>query len=46
MRAKVDRWAKEASKAERRRMEEAFVISSRYEWMFWEMSWNEEEWPV
>ena len=46
MRAKVDQWAKEASKAERRRMEEAFVISSRYEWMFWEMSWNEEEWPV
>ncbi len=46
MRAKVDQWAKEASKAERQRMEEAFVISSRYEWMFWEMSWNEEEWPV
>lgn len=46
MRAKVDQWAKEASKAERRRMEEAFVISSRYEWMFWEMAWNEEEWPV
>ena len=46
MRAKVDQWAKEASKAERQRMEEAFVISSRYEWMFWDMSWNEEEWPV
>ncbi len=46
MRAKVDQWATEASKAERQRMEEAFVISSRYEWMFWEMSWNEEEWPV
>ncbi|MBM4135130.1 MAG: thiaminase II [Nitrospira sp.] len=46
MRAKVDQWAKEASRAERQRMEEAFVISSRYEWMFWEMAWNEEEWPV
>jgi thiaminase/transcriptional activator TenA len=23
-----------------------FVISSRYEWMFWEMAWNEETWPV
>ena len=46
MRAKVDQWATEASKAERQRMEEAFVISSRSEWMFWEMSWNEEEWPV
>lgn len=46
MRAKVDQWAAQASKTERRRMEEAFVISSRYEWMFWDMSWNEEEWPV
>ena len=25
---------------------QSFVISSRYEWMFWEMAWNEEEWPV
>lgn len=46
MRAKVDLWAKTAGRDERRRMEEAFVISSRYEWMFWEMAWNEEEWPV
>ena len=46
MRTKVDRWAKDASAAERKRMEEAFVISSRYEWMFWEMAWKEEEWPV
>ncbi|MEW6542196.1 MAG: thiaminase II [Nitrospirota bacterium] len=46
MRARVDEWAKEASRAEQRRMEEAFLISSRYEWMFWEMAWNEEEWPV
>jgi thiaminase/transcriptional activator TenA len=27
-------------------MEESFVISSRYEWMFWEMAWTEEQWPV
>ncbi|CAI4031085.1 Aminopyrimidine aminohydrolase [Nitrospira tepida] len=46
MRAKVDQWAKTAGREERRRMEEAFVISSRYEWMFWEMAWTEEEWPV
>jgi thiaminase/transcriptional activator TenA len=46
MRAKVDLWAKTAGKEERRRMEEAFVISSRYEWMFWEMAWKEEQWPV
>jgi thiaminase (transcriptional activator TenA) len=46
MRAKVDQWAKDAGQAEKRRMEEAFVISSRYEWMFWEMAWKEEQWPV
>lgn len=46
MRAKVDRWAKDAGREEKRRMEEAFVISSRYEWMFWEMAWREEQWPV
>jgi thiaminase/transcriptional activator TenA len=46
MRAKVDHWALDAGREERRRMEEAFLISSRYEWMFWEMAWREEEWPV
>ena len=46
MRQKVDLWAKTAGRDEKRRMEELFVISSRYEWMFWEMAWNEEEWPV
>ncbi|MEW6246572.1 MAG: thiaminase II [Nitrospirota bacterium] len=46
MRKQVDEWAKHAGRDEKRRMEEAFVISSRYEWMFWEMAWNEEEWPV
>ncbi|HXF91277.1 MAG TPA: thiaminase II [Nitrospiraceae bacterium] len=46
MRKKVDEWAKRAGRDERQRMEEAFVISSRYEWMFWEMAWNEEQWPV
>jgi thiaminase/transcriptional activator TenA len=46
MRARVDQWAKTAGKEEKQRMEESFVISSRYEWMFWEMAWNEEKWPV
>jgi thiaminase/transcriptional activator TenA len=46
MRKKVDEWAKSAGRAERKRMEEAFLISSRYEWMFWEMAWTEEQWPV
>jgi thiaminase/transcriptional activator TenA len=46
MRTKVDTWAKSTSKSERNRFEEAFLVSSRYEWMFWEMAWNEEAWPV
>jgi thiaminase (transcriptional activator TenA) len=46
MRKKVDLWAKTAGKEEKQRMENAFIISSRYERMFWEMAWDEEEWPV
>jgi len=46
MRKKVDQWAKDASRTERARMEEAFIVSSRYEWMFWDMAFAEEEWPV
>lgn len=46
MRAQVDLWAKDAGREEKKRMEEAFLTSSRYEWMFWEMAWNEERWPI
>ena len=46
MRKKVDQWAKTAGKDELRRMEDSFIISSRYEWMFWDMAWREEKWPV
>ena len=42
MRKKVDQWAKEANRSEKDRMEEAFIISSRYEWMFWDMAFSEE----
>jgi len=46
MRGRVDAWAKKASATEKVRLEQAFLISSRYEWMFWEMAWNEESWPL
>lgn len=46
MRQHVDEWAKTAGREERTRMEQAFLISSRYEWMFWDMAWNEEQWPI
>lgn len=29
-----------------KRLEDLFRISSRYEYLFWEMSWKEEGWPV
>jgi thiaminase (transcriptional activator TenA) len=32
--------------SQKARVEEAFVVASRYEWMFWDAAWNMEEWPV
>jgi thiaminase/transcriptional activator TenA len=46
MREAIDQWTLEAGPVERARMEQAFVISSRYEWSFWEMAWREERWPI
>jgi len=42
----VDRLAVDADPATRRRMEEAFLTSSRYEYLFWDMAWRREAWPV
>jgi thiaminase/transcriptional activator TenA len=42
----VDRLADGAGEGGRRRIEEAFVTSSRYEYLFWEMAWRRETWPV
>ena len=46
MRTLIDKEATRAGKAEQERMTEAFLTSSRYEWMFWDMAWREEHWPV
>jgi thiaminase (transcriptional activator TenA) len=32
--------------AERARIEERFRVTSRYEWMFWDMGYRRETWPV
>lgn len=40
------RTASSASEDAVRRMEEAFVTSSRYEYMFWDAAYLKEEWPV
>jgi thiaminase/transcriptional activator TenA len=28
------------------RMEDAFLTSSRYELLFWEMAWRQDRWPT
>ena len=42
----VDREADEAGPQERQAMREAFLTSSRYEYLFWEMAYKGESWPV
>ncbi len=42
----MDELAEAASDQERKRMEEAYVTSTRYEHAFWEMAWRMEEWAV
>ncbi|HEX2914005.1 MAG TPA: thiaminase II [Chloroflexia bacterium] len=37
---------KDARPEEIARLEQIFVTSSRYEWMFWDMAWRRESWPV
>ena len=42
----VDRLGDGVSAEGRRRMEETFLTSSRYEYAFWEMAWKREAWPI
>lgn len=42
----VDAWAEGATEAERGRMKEYFVHSCQLEYMFWDMAYKLEEWPV
>ena len=42
----VDQMAADASLAELEVMRQAFMTSSRYEFMFWEAAYNRQEWPV
>ncbi|WP_017727759.1 thiaminase II [Halalkalibacterium ligniniphilum] len=43
---RLDKWADKASEAEKQRMESIFITSSKYEYMFWEMAYTLEKWPV
>lgn len=43
---RIDEWADKASDEEKARMEAIFVTSSKYEYMFWEMAYRLEDWPI
>ena len=42
----LDKIAAAVSEADRERMKEHFIISSQYEYAFWEMAYRMETWPV
>ncbi|MDP5274986.1 thiaminase II [Chengkuizengella axinellae] len=42
----TDDVAEKVSEADRERMKENYLISSQYEYMFWEMAYRKETWPV
>jgi thiaminase/transcriptional activator TenA len=42
----IDLFDKYGSSGEYERLKRAFITSSRYEWMFWDMSYRMEKWPV
>jgi thiaminase/transcriptional activator TenA len=42
----VDNLAAGLPERELKKLEEAFLASSRYEWQFWEMAWKMERWQV
>ncbi|KPJ90093.1 MAG: thiaminase II [Gemmatimonas sp. SG8_17] len=44
LKIELNRVAEGASSEKKQRLEELFLLSSRYEWMFWEMCWNGEGW--
>ena len=45
IRERLDARAASLSPEEEARLHEIFLISTRYEWLFWEMAWRLEEWP-
>jgi len=42
----TDRLEPDLSAVDRALMNERFRTTSRYEWMFWEMGWQRQNWPV
>jgi thiaminase/transcriptional activator TenA len=44
--SRLDSLAEKVTAADRERMKRHFVISSHYEYMFWDMAYNLESWPT
>jgi thiaminase/transcriptional activator TenA len=44
--AEVDRVGAGLTAAQQLAVQEIFFTTSRYEWMFWDMGWTLEQWPV
>ena len=42
----TDTMARDLDRAGRDAMQRHFVTTSRYEWMFWDMGYRQESWPV
>jgi len=46
IRERLDAYATSLSPEQEARLHEIFFISTRYEWLFWDMAWHLEEWPA
>lgn len=44
--ALTDRIGADLGAGDRERMRQHFLTSARYEWMFWEMGYRQERWPI
>jgi len=42
----LDRLAEHVSPGEQERMQEHFIQSSRYEYLFWDQAYRQEDWPI
>lgn len=42
----LDEYARTANEREKQSMQRIFDISSRLEYMFWEMAWHQRDWPI
>lgn len=42
----MDKLAEGKSEEELQRLEKQFIISSKFEYMFWDMAYNQEKWPI